>query len=125
MSNINDLIEKLISSTEGGKLNWLIEKAFECPYVVEYYLDQNDEFIYADVNGNKICLVKHGGANETVNVVLFPQSLLDRPAIVIGENDIEKSHRLWTLYKLGERNATGADRIIDDIISTLSDDFPF
>lgn len=126
MSKINGFVESLIKSTEVGNIQWTIEEAHRSEYISEQFLNDDDEFIYSDLFGNKVCLIKFGGIQERVKIILFSKTLDDRkPASVIEEDDVDKSHRLWTLYKLAERNATGADKIIEDIISKLNDDLPF
>lgn len=125
MSKINGLVETLIKSTEVGNIQWTIEEARRSDYILEQFLYDDDEFIYSDLYGNKVCLIKFGGTQERVKIVLFSKTLQDRkPVSVIEEDDIDKPHRLWTLFKLAERNASGADKMIEDITSKLKDDLP-
>lgn len=126
MSKIDGFVETLIKSTEAGKIQWTIEEGDKSNFIEEEYLYPGDEFVYSDVYGSKVCLIKFGGTQERVIIVLFSKTLNDKkPASIIEENDIDKPHRLWTLYKLAERNATGADEIISNIMSKLNDDLPF
>lgn len=127
MSNLNELVETLVTATQNKKVNWYYIDGSTSEHIYNtYHLNDDEEILCSDVNGNKICLVKYGGTNEVIDLILFGESVNDlRPALCIEENDISQPHRLWTLYKLAERNATGADRIIEGIISKLSDDIPF
>lgn len=127
MSKIDGFVETLIKSTEVGKIQWTVEDADRSNYIAKEYLYVGDEFLYADVYGSKVCLIKFGGTQEKVVIVLFSKTLNDKkPASILEENEIDKPHRFWTLYKLAERNATGADEIISNIMSKLNDnDLPF
>lgn len=127
MSKENAFIEILISSTEKETASWEIYEELDNSYLRSVYNGQSA--IVCDIDSNRIVLIKYGGSSyeeERVDLILFKGTGENqKPALSIEQGDLEKPHRLWTLYKLADRNATGADKIMDDIISKLSDNLPF
>lgn len=62
---------------------------------------------------------------EKIDLRLYDKQNTNSAKLLIEEDDIAQPHRLWTLYKLADRNASGADKLIDEIIFKYSDDLPF
>lgn len=119
MNRDEKLIETLIAATENGKANWRKEDWINIEYLIKTYGEAEGLVILVG-QAKHVFLKKYGSVEERVDLLLFNNK--GTPALVIEEMDIQEGHRLWTLYKLAERNASGADKMIDEIISELSDD---
>ncbi|WHP41553.1 hypothetical protein QIX46_00465 [Lysinibacillus boronitolerans] len=125
MNKDNKLIEALIEATEKNRVEWKFEDWAYSNHVLMTYPITEGLALRVDKNTN-VLLIKYGGQQEKVDLLLFDkENGVNTPALIIEEEDIEKPHRLWTLYKFASRNASGADKLIDNIISKLSDDVPF
>ena len=121
MSKDDKLVEALINVTEKNKVEWHWEDGVFGAYFREGYSSPK-VLVHVVDNESTFFLVKYGTSLEKIDLLLFDKRKnIDEPALEIEEEDIEIPHRLWTLYKLAERNASGADRIIDDIIAKYSD----
>lgn len=121
MNKDDKLIEALINATEKKKVKWVWENWKSNNYIEETYTSK-DLLIHYEDKETTLVLVKYGTLEEKVDFLIFDGRIgVSKPILIIEEKDIDSPHRLWTLYKLADRNANGTDKIIDTIISKYSD----
>jgi len=136
LSKLDRLIDTFIEATEEKRMNWC--EAL-CDEQIKENIGGNDCYgvfkVDAFNSAEDIFIIKY--ATNTNEEALFNQTILGIPEknkpmdkvklviinimtmqIITGvdETDIENPHRLWTLFKLADRNAKGVDIVIDNLI---------
>ncbi|WP_416141652.1 hypothetical protein ACM1TL_05430 [Lysinibacillus capsici] len=143
MSKLDKLIDTFIEATEEKRMKWseansnnLIKQSIEGNssygvlrvdttdledvYIIKYTTNTNSSATLEKTLTGDIEKYKSVDKVKLIICNIAKMQIITE----IEETDIGNPHRLWTLFKLADRNAKGADVVIDNLIDKYSK-YPF